>query len=47
MNMNTMPLEADTRKLIDTSLTNLGWQLVGNEKNVFFEQQEQKTNVEN
>ena len=38
MNMNTMPLEADTRKLIDTSLTNLGWQLVGNEKNVFFEQ---------
>lgn len=36
--MNTMPLEADTRNLIDTALTNLGWKLNGKDKNVFFEQ---------
>lgn len=36
--MNTMPLEADTRVLIDTTLINLGWHLKGKEKNVFFEQ---------
>lgn len=36
--MNTMPLEADTRNLIDTALTNLGWKLSGKDKNVFFEQ---------
>ena len=30
--MNTMPLEADTRLLIDTNLANLGWSLTGKEK---------------
>ncbi|MCM1210776.1 MAG: N-6 DNA methylase [Blautia sp.] len=38
MNTNTMPLEPDTRVLIDRSLENLGWKLNGKEKNVFFEQ---------
>lgn len=38
MNMNTMPLEAETRVLIDRSLENLGWKLKGKDKNVFFEQ---------
>lgn len=42
--MNTMPLEAETRVLIDRSLENLGWKLRGKEKNVFFEQP--KTDVE-
>ncbi len=32
------PLEADTRHLIDTNLTNLGWQFQGKGKNVFMEQ---------
>lgn len=32
------PLEADTRKLIDTSLENLGWIFKGKEKNVYLEQ---------
>ncbi len=36
--MNTMPLEADTRLLIDTNLMNLGWSLTGKDKNVFVEQ---------
>lgn len=27
--MNTMPLEAETRVLIDRSLENLGWKLSG------------------
>lgn len=36
--MNTLPLEADTRLLIDTALTNLGWKLNGKDKNVFVEQ---------
>ena len=36
--MYTNPLEADTRVLIDTTLCNLGWQLTGTNKNVFFEQ---------
>ena len=36
--MNTMPLEADTRLLIDTNLANLGWSLTGKNKNVFVEQ---------
>jgi len=36
--MNTFPLEADTRVLIDKSLENLGWALTGNNQNVFFEQ---------
>lgn len=36
--MNTIPLEADTRLLIDRSLENLGWNLTGKDKNVFMEQ---------
>lgn len=36
--MNTLPLEADTRVLIDKTLENLGWRFSGREKNVFFEQ---------
>ena len=36
--MNTMPLEASTRILIDKSLENLGWFLNGPKQNVFFEQ---------
>lgn len=36
--MNTMPLEQNTRVLIDTTLTNLGWHLKGKDKNVFLEQ---------
>lgn len=36
--MNTLPLEADTRLLIDTALTNLGWKLTGKDKNVYCEQ---------
>ena len=38
MNKNTMPLEADTRILIDRTLENLGWKLEGKDKNVFYEQ---------
>ena len=38
MNMNTTPLEEETRVLIDRSLENLGWKLKGKDKNVFFEQ---------
>lgn len=38
MNSNTMPLEAETRVLIDRSLKNLGWKFKGKDKNVFFEQ---------
>lgn len=38
MNTNTMPLEAETRILIDRSLENLGWILNGKEQNVFYEQ---------
>lgn len=33
-----MPLEAETRVLIDRSLENLGWKFKGKDKNVFFEQ---------
>lgn len=36
--MNTMPLEADTRHLIDRNLENLGWNFTGKDKNVFCEQ---------
>lgn len=36
--MNNMPLEADTRILIDTNLKNLGWYFNGKNKNVFVEQ---------
>ena len=38
MNINTTPLEAETRVLIDRSLENLGWKLKGKNKTVFFEQ---------
>ena len=38
MNANTMPLEAETRILIDRTLQNLGWKLDGKDKNVFYEQ---------
>lgn len=38
MNINTTPLEAETRVLIDRSLENLGWKFKGKDKNVFFEQ---------
>ncbi len=43
MNSNTMPLEAETRLLIDRSLENLGWKLKGKDKNVFFEQPRTET----
>ncbi|MGI6692030.1 MAG: N-6 DNA methylase [Christensenellales bacterium] len=43
MNANTMPLEAETRVLIDRSLENLGWKFKGKEKNVFFEQPRTET----
>lgn len=43
MNVNTMPLEAETRVLIDNALTNLGWKLKGKDKNVFFEQPKTET----
>lgn len=33
-----MPLEAETRVLIDRSLENLGWKLNGKDQNVYFEQ---------
>lgn len=38
MNLNTMPLEAETRVLIDRSLENLGWKLSGKDQNVYYEQ---------
>ena len=38
MNTNTMPLEADTRLLIDRNLENLGWKLTGKDQNVYCEQ---------
>lgn len=38
ISMNTFPLEAETRALIDKTLENLGWRLSGQDKNVFFEQ---------
>lgn len=38
MNINTMPLEAETRVLIDRSLENLGWKLDGKDQNVYYEQ---------
>ena len=36
--MNTIPLEKDTRTLINRNLENLGWELRGNHKNVYFGQ---------
>ena len=40
MNNNSLSLEADTRMLIDTALTNLGWVLNPTDpnRNVYFEQ---------
>lgn len=38
MSKNTMPLEAETRILINRSLENLGWKLNGKDQNVFYEQ---------
>ena len=38
MNTSTLPLEAETRVLIDRTLQNLGWKLDGKDKNVFYEQ---------
>jgi len=38
MSINTMPLEAETRLLIDRNLENLGWKFKGKEKNVYVEQ---------
>lgn len=38
MNPNTMPLEAETRVLIDRNLENLGWKLSGKDQNVYYEQ---------
>ena len=38
MNINTLPLEAETRVLIDRSLENLGWKLSGKDQNVYYEQ---------
>ena len=38
MNTNTIPLEAETRVLIDRSLENLGWKLSGKDQNVYYEQ---------
>lgn len=43
MNTNTMPLEAETRFLIDRSLENLGWKFKGKDKNVFVEQPRSET----
>ena len=36
--MNTMPLEAATRQLVDTNLKNLGWEFAGKNQNVWLEQ---------
>lgn len=35
ISMNTLPLEAETRVLIDKTLENLGWSLSGPEKTYF------------
>lgn len=43
MNTNTLPLEAETRVLIDRSLENLGWKFKGKDKNVYFEQPRTET----
>lgn len=43
MNTNTMPLEAETRVLIDHSLESLGWKLSGKGKNVYYEQPQTET----
>ena len=38
-----MPLEPETRVLIDRNLENLGWKLTGEDQNVFFEQPKTET----
>ena len=38
MTADTLPLEQDTRLLIDRSLENLGWRFAGTERNVYLEQ---------
>lgn len=38
MNTSTLPLEAETRVLIDRNLENLGWKLSGKDQNVYYEQ---------
>lgn len=43
MNTNTMPLEAETRVLINRSLENLGWKLNGKDQNVYYEQPRSET----
>ena len=43
MNINTMPLEAETRILIDRNLENLGWKLSGKDQNVYCEQPRSET----
>ena len=43
MSINTMPLEAETRILIDRNLENLGWKFKGKDKNVFVEQPRTET----
>ena len=40
--MNTMPLEASTRVLIDRTLENLGWEFKGENQNVYLEQPKTK-----
>ena len=43
MNINTKPLEAETRILIDRNLENLGWKLSGKDQNVYCEQPRSET----
>lgn len=40
--MNTIPLEEDTRALINTSLVNLGWKWSGTGQNIYFERTKTK-----
>ena len=47
INANTMPLEAETRILIDRTLENLGWKLDGKDKNVFTSNRDLKQNGKN
>ena len=43
MSTNTLPLEQETRTLIDNSLKNLGWKFEGKEQNVFQERAKTET----
>ena len=47
MTTNIMPLEAETRNLIDRNLENLGWKFNGKDKNVFLEQPRTKAEQKN